>query len=61
MRTALNQMKPLKAPGPDGLHAIFYQKNWAKVGSSLVTLVRDAVKGRVLNNELNRCAHPEGS
>ncbi|XP_039028355.1 uncharacterized protein LOC120162254 [Hibiscus syriacus] len=35
IRSALNDMAPLKAPGYDGLHADFFQKQWSIVGNSI--------------------------
>ncbi|KAL5568310.1 hypothetical protein UlMin_024885 [Ulmus minor] len=32
IRCALFDMNPSKAPGPDGFHAVFFQKNWDIVG-----------------------------
>lgn len=32
---AIHQMGPLKAPGPNGFHAIFYQRNWPTVVRSV--------------------------
>ena len=39
-------MSPMKAPGKDGLPAIFYQKYWEKIGVSITNCCLN-----VLNNE----------
>lgn len=36
----LFQIGPLKAPGPDGLPARFYQRNWATVKDEIVAAVQ---------------------
>jgi hypothetical protein len=32
---ALKHMGPLKAPGPDGFPAMFFQKNWGSLGDDI--------------------------
>lgn len=44
---ALSQMAPCKAPGPDGLHAIFYQRFWSVVGDDVSKFINDIIAGRV--------------
>ncbi|KAH9751278.1 hypothetical protein KPL71_014228 [Citrus sinensis] len=46
-------MHPLKAPGPDGLHAVFYQTQWNTVGSPLCRLVKDVFHDKYLPVGLN--------
>lgn len=41
VKKAVQDMAPLKAPGPDGLHTLFYQREWSIVGESRVRLVND--------------------
>ena len=45
---ALKQIHPTKAPGPDGMSTIFYQKYWSIVGYSITNMILN-----VLNNNLS--------
>lgn len=41
VKTALFQMHPDKAPGPDGMTPAFFQKHWTIVGRDIVHMVRN--------------------
>ena len=51
---ALNSMKPFKAPGPDGLHAGFFQRFWMVVGDSVKIAVKGIFDTGVMNPLLNQ-------
>ena len=40
IKAALWSLKAFKAPGPDGLHAGFFQRFWLTVGSSVINEVK---------------------
>ena len=54
VKISLWSMKPFKAPGPDGYHAGFYQRNWHIVKDSVVKLVANIFESRSMPNHLNK-------
>ena len=67
VKDGLWSLRPFKAPGPDGLHAGFYQQFWGDVGNSVCNEVLDISEyGKVLEylNEtlitlIPKCQSPE--
>jgi hypothetical protein len=51
--TALNQMAPLKTPGPDGFLACFYQQNWSIVHKEVCEAVLHFFETSSLDSEIN--------
>ncbi|KAL9666121.1 hypothetical protein QQ045_000444 [Rhodiola kirilowii] len=39
VQAAIFQMSPMKAPGPDGFHALFYQKFWHTIKDTVISKV----------------------
>ncbi|KAL9658994.1 hypothetical protein QQ045_028253 [Rhodiola kirilowii] len=54
IKTAVFSIGALKAPGIDGFPAIFYQKHWEIIKSSVIKEVRDFWASGVLDKEINR-------
>lgn len=63
----VKQMHPMKASGPDGFQALFYQKHWDLVSENVNSLVLDVLAGKGLPKGLNdtfialipKVEHPE--
>src|SRR3954471_3860358 len=53
VKTALFQMFPTKAPGPDGFPAHFYQRHWDVCGDEVTNIVLRIVKGEESAASLN--------
>lgn len=53
VKEAIMATTPLKTPGPDRFHAMFYQKSWDIVGDSMHNLVKRFSEDGVLPNRLN--------
>lgn len=43
VRRAVFSIDPLKAPGVDGIHAMFFQTQWDVVGDSVCRMVNDVL------------------
>ncbi|KAL9687575.1 hypothetical protein QQ045_031980 [Rhodiola kirilowii] len=54
VRRAVFNMSPLKAPGVDGIPALFYQKNWGNVRGYVVAYVREFWMNGVLDDRFNK-------
>ena len=52
IRCALFQINPVKAPGPDGMNAFFYQKHWDIIGNDIGTIIKKFLnKGELSTRE----------
>lgn len=51
---AINQMHPLKSPGPNGLPALFFQKYWHIVGEDVNHLVLEILNNGKAPDEINK-------
>ncbi|XP_021732105.1 uncharacterized protein LOC110698909 [Chenopodium quinoa] len=54
VHTALKHMHPSKAPGPDGMHAIFYQRFWHIVGNDVADFVIGILNGNAILERINK-------
>ena len=51
--TTLQQMHPLKSPGPDGMPPILYQKFWNIVGLNVIECVLNILNSRIMPPDFN--------
>ncbi|KAL5832959.1 hypothetical protein ACOSQ3_016633 [Xanthoceras sorbifolium] len=54
IRSALFGMFPIKAPGPDGMPALFFQKHWSILGVSVTSLCLRILNDEAQIDDLNR-------
>ena len=54
IRGTLFAMGGLKAPGPDGIHALFFKNKWSVVGKSLCQLVSSIFEQPALVKDINQ-------
>lgn len=50
----LFQIGPVKAPEPDGLHAVFFQRYWNDVGGDLVNFIQRFFRDGTFPEEINK-------
>lgn len=54
VESVLRSMRPLKAPGPDGFNALFFQNQWSKVCSSMCEFIRKIFEDPQCIREVNQ-------
>ena len=54
IKEALFQMHPTKAPGPDGIHALFYKNFWSIVEQDVVDLMKNWWRGWISLGGINK-------
>ena len=54
LEEALQQMAPLKAPGPDGLPPLSYQKFWPSIGEDVSKAVLNCLNSGSIPSSINR-------
>ena len=54
VEAALKQMHPTKAPGPNGMSAIFFQKYWDVVGNDITCMVLNVLNRNMSMSNINR-------
>jgi hypothetical protein len=53
VKKVLFSIGDMKAPGVDGLHAIFFKKRWHILGEALTKEVLDAINDKVIPDDWN--------
>lgn len=53
-RQIVNQINPLKALGPDDMHAIFYQKCWLIIGKNIRLMITIFLKHDHIHRKINK-------
>ena len=51
---ALKQIHPNKAPGPNGMSAMFFQKHWSIVGNNITDMILNVLNHNIPIQELNK-------
>lgn len=50
----VRNIPPYKAPGPDGLQAIFYHTYWNTIGEDICNFVKNCFANNAIPEEMNK-------